>query len=208
MCESDSDSDSEPLNKQTTPKSKLGADGDHVSDPTLYRILAGWLSYDSQMSSKRQVTLSRYRFETEYRGVANAVAETCWLRNVLYITSDDMAPPYGSGGCSTSESSDFSCGVKRCRFDDDFDCIFLSSIMLELTESVDDPLLETEKAEVYVSSDELAESSEDMDLKDIYLTGDFMSSGAALWEHPNKVDEYSGTNVPSIWTIRLLRQTG
>ncbi|GKD85228.1 glutathione reductase, cytosolic, partial [Tanacetum coccineum] len=113
------------------------------------------------------------------------------------ITVDDVAPPYGSGGCSTSESSDFRCGIKRCRFDDDFDRFVLRF----LTESVDDPLLETEKAEVYVSSDELAESSEDMDLKDIYLTGDFMSSGAALWEHPNKVDEYSGTNVPSIWTI-------
>ncbi|GKB07151.1 hypothetical protein Tco_0835384 [Tanacetum coccineum] len=57
-----------------------------------------------------------------------------------------------------------------------------------LTESVDDPLLETERDEVHVSSDELAESSEDMDLviateaeieqKDIYLTGDFLSSGA------------------------------
>ncbi|GKB22986.1 long chain acyl-CoA synthetase 7, peroxisomal-like protein, partial [Tanacetum coccineum] len=33
-----------------------------------------------------------------------------------------------------------------------------------LTESVDDPLLETERDEVHVSSDELAESSEDMDL--------------------------------------------
>ncbi|GJX22295.1 ribonuclease H-like domain-containing protein [Tanacetum coccineum] len=40
-------------------RSKLGSDGDHVSDPTLYRSLA------------------------EYRGVANALAETCWLRNLL-----------------------------------------------------------------------------------------------------------------------------
>ncbi|GJS12056.1 glutathione reductase, cytosolic [Tanacetum coccineum] len=121
------------------------------------------------------------------------------------ITADDVAPPYGSGGCS------------------------------DLTKSVDDPLLETERDEVHISSDELAESSEDIDLiitteaeiewKDIYLTSDFLSSGVALWEHPNKinrihgltctvdsteweislllfrVDEYSGTNVPSIWTI-------
>ncbi|GJT14626.1 D-xylose-proton symporter-like protein 2, partial [Tanacetum coccineum] len=41
------------------------------------------------------------------------------------ISSDDVAPPCGSGGCSTSESSDFRCGVKRCRFDDDFDRIVL-----------------------------------------------------------------------------------
>ncbi|GJS21289.1 hypothetical protein Tco_0449921 [Tanacetum coccineum] len=110
----------------------------------------------------------------------------------MNITADDVAPPYSSGGCSTSESSDFRCSVKRCRFDDDFDRIVLRF----LTKSVDDPLLETERDEVHVSSDELAESSEDMDLviateaeierKDIYLTGDFLSSGAALWEHPNK----------------------
>ncbi|GKG20178.1 ribonuclease H-like domain-containing protein, partial [Tanacetum coccineum] len=34
-------------------------------------------------SSKRQPTLSRSSDEAEYRGVANAVAETCWLRNLL-----------------------------------------------------------------------------------------------------------------------------
>ncbi|GKF21462.1 ribonuclease H-like domain-containing protein, partial [Tanacetum coccineum] len=34
-------------------------------------------------SSKRQHTLSRSSSEAEYRGVANAVAETCWLRNLL-----------------------------------------------------------------------------------------------------------------------------
>ncbi|GKF74819.1 ribonuclease H-like domain-containing protein, partial [Tanacetum coccineum] len=34
-------------------------------------------------SSKRQPTLSRSSTEAEYRGVANAVAETCWLRNLL-----------------------------------------------------------------------------------------------------------------------------
>ncbi|GKD79655.1 ribonuclease H-like domain-containing protein [Tanacetum coccineum] len=33
--------------------------------------------------TKRQVTLSRSSAEAEYRGVANAVAETCWLRNLL-----------------------------------------------------------------------------------------------------------------------------
>ena len=34
-------------------------------------------------SSKRQETLSRSSAEAEYRGVANAVAETSWIRNLL-----------------------------------------------------------------------------------------------------------------------------
>ena len=34
-------------------------------------------------SSKRQATLSRSSAEAEYRGVANVVSETCWLRNLL-----------------------------------------------------------------------------------------------------------------------------
>ncbi|GJX14730.1 ribonuclease H-like domain-containing protein [Tanacetum coccineum] len=34
-------------------------------------------------SSKRQLVLSRSSVEAEYRGVANVVAETCWLRNHL-----------------------------------------------------------------------------------------------------------------------------
>ena len=34
-------------------------------------------------SAKRQSTLSRSSAEAEYRGVANVVAESCWLRNLL-----------------------------------------------------------------------------------------------------------------------------
>ncbi|GJY95396.1 ribonuclease H-like domain-containing protein [Tanacetum coccineum] len=34
-------------------------------------------------SSKRQSTLSQSSTEAEYRSVANAVVETCWLRNLL-----------------------------------------------------------------------------------------------------------------------------
>ena len=34
-------------------------------------------------SSKRQATVSRSSAEAEYRGVANAAAECCWLRHLL-----------------------------------------------------------------------------------------------------------------------------
>nr|GEW06519.1 NBS-containing resistance-like protein [Tanacetum cinerariifolium] len=34
-------------------------------------------------SAKRQVTLSRFSAEAEYHGVANVVAETAWIRNLL-----------------------------------------------------------------------------------------------------------------------------
>ncbi|GKA08993.1 ribonuclease H-like domain-containing protein [Tanacetum coccineum] len=124
-------------NPSRTPvdtESKLGTTGDVVSDPSLYRSLAGslqyltftrpYISYVVQQlfsssatdlvaysdadwagcpttrrstlgycvffgnnllswSSKRQPTLSRSSAEAEYRGVANDVAETCWLRNLL-----------------------------------------------------------------------------------------------------------------------------
>ncbi|GJS89110.1 ribonuclease H-like domain-containing protein [Tanacetum coccineum] len=107
-----------PCRTTVDTDSKLFADGDPVSDPTLYRSLAGALQYltftrpdislccaegyvstclilralflCSQsgscgicVSSKRQVIISRSSAEAEYWGVANAVAETCWLRNLL-----------------------------------------------------------------------------------------------------------------------------
>nr|GFC82525.1 ribonuclease H-like domain-containing protein [Tanacetum cinerariifolium] len=36
-------------------------------------------------SSKRQHTISRSTAEAEYRGFANVVAETVWLRNLLCL---------------------------------------------------------------------------------------------------------------------------
>nr|GEY54031.1 hypothetical protein [Tanacetum cinerariifolium] len=66
-------------NPSRTPvdtKSKLGVDGD--PEPHLFalkRILRlGWLSHHSKID---------FSAEAEYRGVANAVTETCWLRNLL-----------------------------------------------------------------------------------------------------------------------------
>ncbi|GJS64938.1 ribonuclease H-like domain-containing protein [Tanacetum coccineum] len=112
-----------PCKTPANTESKLGPDGDLVSNPSLYRSLAGSLQYltftrpdlsyatiaysdadwagcpttrrstsgycvflgDNLItwSSKRQHVTSRSSAEAEYRGVANAVAETAWVRNLL-----------------------------------------------------------------------------------------------------------------------------
>ncbi|GKB51683.1 multidrug resistance-associated protein 5 [Tanacetum coccineum] len=98
-----------PTRTPVDTESKLGSDGDPISDPTLYRSLAGSLiSYTDvdwagcpttrrstygycvflgdnllSWSTKRQHTLSGSSAEAEYRGVANVVAKTAWLRNLL-----------------------------------------------------------------------------------------------------------------------------
>ncbi|GJS42135.1 ribonuclease H-like domain-containing protein [Tanacetum coccineum] len=61
-------------------------DADWAGCPTTRRSTFGFVFLGNNLlswSSKRQPTLSRSSAEAEYRGVANAVAETCWLSNLL-----------------------------------------------------------------------------------------------------------------------------
>nr|GFA71384.1 ribonuclease H-like domain-containing protein [Tanacetum cinerariifolium] len=102
-------------NPSRTPidtESKLGNDSDPVFDPTLYRSLADadWAGCPTtwrstlgyyvflrnnllSWSSKRQPTLSRFSTKAEYRGVANAVVETCWSRNLLRELHNPFSSP-------------------------------------------------------------------------------------------------------------------
>ncbi|GJY70572.1 ribonuclease H-like domain-containing protein [Tanacetum coccineum] len=63
------------------------SDADWTSCPTTRRSTSGFCVFLRNnllsWSSKCQPTLSRSSEEAEYRGVANVVAETCWLRNLL-----------------------------------------------------------------------------------------------------------------------------
>ncbi|CAA7022368.1 unnamed protein product [Microthlaspi erraticum] len=62
-------------------------DADWAGCPNTRRSTSGFCVYlgDNLISwsSKRQPTVSRSSAEAEYRGVANAVAETIWIRNLL-----------------------------------------------------------------------------------------------------------------------------
>ncbi|GKB81164.1 ribonuclease H-like domain-containing protein [Tanacetum coccineum] len=62
-------------------------DADWAGCPTTRRLTSGYYVFLGNnllsWSAKHQPTLSRSSVEAEYHGVANAVAETCWLRNLL-----------------------------------------------------------------------------------------------------------------------------
>nr|GFA03666.1 ribonuclease H-like domain-containing protein [Tanacetum cinerariifolium] len=84
-----------PSRNPVDTESKLGDDSDPISNPTLYRSLASSLQYftftrpiisyavQQDMHDPRSLISRLLNEFCEYRGVANAVAETCWLRNLL-----------------------------------------------------------------------------------------------------------------------------
>ncbi|GKC46073.1 ribonuclease H-like domain-containing protein [Tanacetum coccineum] len=63
------------------------SDADWAGCPTTQRPTSGYCVFLGNnllsWSCKRQPTLSRSSVEAEYRGVANVVAEICWLMNLL-----------------------------------------------------------------------------------------------------------------------------
>nr|GEV66776.1 retrovirus-related Pol polyprotein from transposon 17.6 [Tanacetum cinerariifolium] len=73
--------DTEPVRTPVDTKSKLGPNGDHVIDLTLYRSLVDALQYLTFMWHDlsyvvQKADVSRSIVDVEYQGVANVVAET------------------------------------------------------------------------------------------------------------------------------------
>ncbi|XP_066319578.1 uncharacterized mitochondrial protein AtMg00810-like [Miscanthus floridulus] len=76
------------ISVSSTTDLKAYSDADWAGCPDTRRSTSGYCVYlgDSLVSwsSKRQQTVSRSSAEAEYRGVANAAAECCWIRNLLH----------------------------------------------------------------------------------------------------------------------------
>ncbi|GKD83697.1 ribonuclease H-like domain-containing protein [Tanacetum coccineum] len=72
------------------------SDADWAGCPTTRRSTSDYCVFIGNnllsLSSERQPTLSHSSAEAEYRGVANAVAETCWLRNLLRELHTPLSP--------------------------------------------------------------------------------------------------------------------
>ncbi|GJR92956.1 ribonuclease H-like domain-containing protein [Tanacetum coccineum] len=75
------------LHVSTTTQLTAYTDADWAGCPVTRWSTSGYCVFlgDNLLSwsAKRQVTLSRSSAEAEYRGVANVVAETAWIRNLL-----------------------------------------------------------------------------------------------------------------------------
>ncbi|GKA65820.1 ribonuclease H-like domain-containing protein [Tanacetum coccineum] len=75
------------LFSSSTTSSVAYSNADWAGCPTTRRSTSGNCVFLGNnllsWSSKRQPTLSRSSAEAEYHGVANVVAKTCWLRNLL-----------------------------------------------------------------------------------------------------------------------------
>jgi hypothetical protein len=75
------------LRRSSTPSLTAYSDADWAGCPDTRRSTSGFCVFfgDSLVSwsSKRQSVVSRSSAEAEYRGVANAAAECCWLRHLL-----------------------------------------------------------------------------------------------------------------------------
>ncbi|GKC75179.1 ribonuclease H-like domain-containing protein, partial [Tanacetum coccineum] len=75
------------LHVSSTTQLTAYTDADWAGCPVTRRSTSGYCMFlgDNLLSwsAKRQITLSRSSAEAEYRGVANVVAETAWIRNLL-----------------------------------------------------------------------------------------------------------------------------